>query len=72
LFENCISGVIGNRKQTIEFAKGLIFQLASLYSYDEVKMVFVYDQEDENDFGFTKWLPHVWSNDNKFRFTPKQ
>ncbi|TDL71159.1 type VII secretion protein EssC [Rhodococcus qingshengii] len=68
LFENYISGVIGNRKQTIEFAKGLIFQLAALYSYDEVKMVFVYDQEDEKDFGFTKWLPHVWSNDNKFRF----
>lgn len=68
LYENYISGVIGKRKQTVEFAKGLIFQLASLYSYDEVKMVFLYDQQEEEQFGFTKWLPHVWSDDNKFRF----
>ena len=68
LFENYISGVIGERKQTIEFAKGLIFQIAALYSYDEVRMIFVYDQEEENEFGFTKWLPHVWSNDRKFRY----
>lgn len=68
LFDNYISGVIGDRKQTIEFAKGLIFQLASLYSYDEVKMVFVYDENEEEAFRFTKWLPHVWSYNNKFRY----
>lgn len=68
LFENYVSGVIGERKQTIEFAKGLIIQLAALYSYDEVKFVFLFDKEDEGEFGFVKWLPHVWSDDNKFRF----
>lgn len=68
LFENHISGVIGERKQIVEFAKGFIFQLAGFYSYDEVKMIFIYDQEEEKDFGFTKWLPHVWSNDRKIRF----
>ncbi|WP_158587434.1 FtsK/SpoIIIE domain-containing protein [Neobacillus notoginsengisoli] len=67
-FENHISGVIGNRKETVEFAKGLIIQIAALYSYDEVKMVFIYDEAEQDDFGFTKWLPHVWSDDNKFRF----
>ncbi|MCP8969371.1 type VII secretion protein EssC [Ectobacillus ponti] len=68
LFENHISGVIGSRRQTVEFAKGLIFQLAALYSYDEVKMVFLYDEEEEHEFAFVKWLPHVWNNDGKFRF----
>ena len=68
LFENYISGVIGDRKQVVEFAKGLIFQLAALYSYDEVKMIFVYDEEEEKEFGFTKWLPHVWSNDKTIRY----
>ncbi|CEG28529.1 FtsK/SpoIIIE domain-containing protein [Bacillus sp. B-jedd] len=67
-YENHISGVIGDRKQTIEFAKGLIIQIAALYSYDEVKMVFIFDESEQDDFGFTKWLPHVWSDDNKFRF----
>jgi len=68
LFENHVSGVIGERKQVVEFAKGLIIQLAALYSYDEVKFVFVYDKEEDNEFGFVKWLPHVWNDDNKFRF----
>jgi len=68
LFEHHISGVIGDRKITFEFSKGLIFQLASLYSYDEVKLVLLYNKKDEKDFEFTKWLPHVWSNDNSFRF----
>ncbi len=67
LFENPVSGVIGERRRVVGFAKGLIIQLAALYSYDEVKFVFVYDKE-ESDFEFVKWLPHVWSDDNKFRF----
>lgn len=67
LFENPISGVIGLRKNIVAFAKGLIIQLAALYSYDEVKFAFIYDK-NETDFDFVKWLPHVWSDDNKFRF----
>lgn len=68
LFENYVSGVIGESEQVSDFAKGLIIQLAALYSYDEVKFVFLYDKEQEDKFGFVKWLPHVWSDDNKFRF----
>lgn len=68
LFDNNVSGVIGNRRRVVEFAKGLIIQLAALYSYDEVKFVFIFDKEESEDFEFVKWLPHVWSEDNKFRF----
>lgn len=68
LFDNHVSGVIGERKQVVDFAKGMIIQLAALYSYDEVKFVFLFDKEEEDKFGFVKWLPHVWSDDNKFRF----
>lgn len=67
LFDDYISGVIGSRSQIVEFAKGLIFQIASLYSYDEVKLVFIYDNSEEDAFEFVKWLPHVWSEDNRFR-----
>lgn len=67
LFENRFSGVIGKGKQLTEFAKGLIVQLSAFYSYDEVKFVFLYDAEDESVFRFVKWLPHVWSDDNRFR-----
>lgn len=68
LFEDSVSGVIGERSDVVEFAKGMIFQVASLYSYDEVKMVFLYDEAEQNAFDFVKWLPHVWSSDHQFRF----
>lgn len=58
IFDDYISGVIGKRDEIKEFAKGIIFQLASMYSYDEVKFVFVYDESESSDFDFAKWLPH--------------
>lgn len=67
LYDSCISGVIGDKKITKEFAKSLIFQMASLYSYDEVKLVFVYDEDDSKDYDFVKWLPHVWNNEKNIR-----
>ena len=67
LFEEYITGVIGNRNKTLEFTKGLVFQLASLYSYDEVKLIFIYNEKDEVNLEFAKWLPHVWSNENDLR-----
>jgi len=68
LFENFVSGIIGKKEQVIEFAKGLIIQLAALYSYDEVKFVFIYDKDEEPHYNFVKWLPHVWNDENTFRF----
>ncbi|MCL1791565.1 MAG: FHA domain-containing protein, partial [Peptococcaceae bacterium] len=67
LLRDPISGVIGDRRQVIEHIKGLIIQTAALYSYDEVKLAVFYDIEEENHFGFTKWLPHIWDNTRSFR-----
>lgn len=72
LFENNITGVIGNRKEALKFANGIILQLATLYSYDEVKFVFLYDENsDENELNYVKWLPHIWNDDKSFRFLAK-
>ena len=68
LYDDYISGVIGDCKKVKEFAKGLIFQLAALYSYDEVKMIFLYNEKDKDEFEFVKWLPHTFTNDKSFRF----
>ena len=60
-------GVIGKKEELNSFVKGLIIQLAALYSYDEVKLVVLYDKEDEQDFRFVKWLPHVWNKEKTLR-----
>ena len=71
LFENNIVGVLGQHNNILSFANGIILQLATLYSYDEVKFVFIYDPKDEAQLAYVKWLPHIWSNDKKFRFLAK-
>ena len=66
--EELVSGVIGDRKKVIDFVKGLLFQLTSLHSYDELKLVFLYDKDDHETWKFVKWLPHVWDEEKKIRF----
>lgn len=68
LCEDYISCIVGKNSQIIEFIKGIIIQVAALHSYDEVKLVFIYDETQEDHLNFVKWLPHVWSDDKKFRF----
>ncbi|MEH7009621.1 type VII secretion protein EssC [Neobacillus niacini] len=66
--EEPISGVIGNRARVTEFVKGLIFQIVSLHSYDELKLVFIYDEDEQEQWSFVKWLPHVWDDTKHVRF----
>ncbi|MDR6999328.1 type VII secretion protein EssC [Neobacillus niacini] len=64
--EDRVSGIIGPRENVIDFVKGIIFQLTALHSYDELKLVFIYDQQEP--WEFVKWLPHVWEDEKKIRF----
>ncbi len=67
LFDNYISGIIGDRKKVIELVKSIILQIVTYYSYNEVKLAFIFDEYEDPEFQFSKWLPHVWSGDKKFR-----
>lgn len=71
LFENKVTGIIGDRNDTIKFANGLILQIATLYSYDEVKFVFILNENDADKLDYVKWLPHIWNDDKSFRFLAK-
>lgn len=68
LIEEPISGIIGKRESVCEFVQGLIFQLTSLHSYDELKLVFIYDEREQGVWEFVKWLPHVWDDAKNIRF----
>lgn len=68
LAERPVVGVIGERAASREFVKGLVLQLAALHSYDELRLVFIYDERESGDWEFARWLPHVWSEDESFRY----
>lgn len=67
LLEHRIIGIIGARREAnLETARIIAAQIAMTHSYTDVKMVFIVPHGE--DWGFTKWLPHVWSEDNSIRF----
>ena len=68
LIEEKASGIIGNRKTAKYLIKSIIFQLATLQGYDQLKFIFLYDEEEEKDWGFSRWLPHSWSEDKSIRY----
>lgn len=61
-------GIIGNRMEGKNLLKSLILQMVSLHSYDELKIVLLVDDYDEKEWGFTKWLPHLWNDEKTIRF----
>lgn len=73
LMEHKLVGLVGGqgKKGAISVAKLIAAQLAASNCYVDVKMVFVYDENNSEDYEqweFAKWLPHVWSEDKKIRY----
>ena len=73
LLEHKLVGVIGGKgkKGCYTVMNNLVVQIASNNCYTDVKMIFVFDERREDGrqvWEFTKWLPHVWSEDKKTRF----
>ena len=68
LKQGCLCGCTGDKRTAEEFIRALVVQLTALYSYDELKLVFIYNSADEEIWNYVRWLPHVWDDSNSFRF----
>ena len=66
--ERFVSGVYADRSILFSYAKSLILQVAALHSYDEVKLVLIYDESRAADFAFARWLPHTMNNERTVRY----
>ena len=56
----------GPRREAVELARCLMVQLATNHSADEVKLVVIHPAEE--DWGWCRWLPHVWGDEQQRRF----
>ena len=64
-------GVVGGeRKQgAFDIVRLLTAQIAANNCYTDVKLVYLYDKnKDDENWEYTHWLPHVWSEDKKTRY----
>lgn len=69
LAEHSLIGALFNHQDdAMDLMKGIITNLAAYHSYQDVKLVIITNQDYKNLTHSVKWLPHVWSNDEKIRF----
>ena len=68
--KNKISAIIDetNVIKKNNFLHNLLLQLTTFHSYDELKIVFLLNENTDFDINYVKMLPHVWNNSKTFRF----
>lgn len=61
-------GIIGNKAKRDILTKNLIYQAASHHNYDDLKIVFICDKNEEQNYDFVKWLPHNFDDQRSIRY----
>lgn len=68
LVDNTVMGLYGPRPLTMNMLKLLLFQMISLHSYDELKIMLITDENDAEEWNFIRPIPHFWNNEKTVRF----
>lgn len=71
LLERKLIGIVGGagKKGAYDIVRILSSQIAACDCYTDVKLVYIYDRDkDDENWEYTRWLPHVWSEDKKTRY----
>jgi len=63
-----VAGLAGPREKVLDVARALAIQLATHHSPDEVKIVAIYPEDEDKEWNWLRWLPHVWSDDRRLRY----
>ncbi len=66
--KNRVSAIIDDVSYGKDFVNSVIIQLATLHSAQDLKMVFLLNNNDKYDLEYTKYLPHTFSDDKTVRF----
>lgn len=63
-----IVGVIGDRPDVISFVKALLIELTAMHNYEDLKIIFLYNEAEREQWEFVKWIPHLWNEERTFRY----
>lgn len=68
LIEEKGMAILGDSEWVRNFVYNLLTQIAAYHYYEDVKIVFIYDKNEGENWQWIRWLPHVWSDDKNIRF----
>ena len=67
LLQNNAIAVVGNREHRTAMLQQLLISLSTLHTPDDLKIAIAYSKEEEQDWSFFRFLPHVWDNNRTTR-----
>lgn len=68
LTEKNVVAMVGQKDINKAFMDGILLQLSTFHSYDDLKIVLFTNDENAKDWEYLKILPHCWDNSKKIRF----
>ena len=68
LLKSRVLGIVGDREGVFNLLNNILMQILLLHSYDEVKLVCMYEKGDEKFLSFVRYAQHIWDNEGKRRF----
>ena len=63
-----ITGITGKRSEIISATKAMLIELTALHNYEDLKIMFIYNEKERRCWEFVKWIPHVWNKEKTFRY----
>lgn len=68
LGEHPMCGVIGDREKVIALGKNLLVQATARHSYDDLRVVVICDADEQDEWDFCRWLPHIYDDTRQMRY----
>ena len=65
---NNITAIIGNAAHKQQFVNGLVLQMLTYHSYDDLKLVILTNQKNAANWDYLKVAPHCWNNSRTVRY----
>ena len=75
LEQHRVSGIVGDSRGVSSVLHNILLQIDALHSYDEVKLVFLCEECDLEQYSYVKWMQHSWDNEFRMRYlasTPEE
>lgn len=68
LINHNITAIIGEGAQKNSFIDGLLLQIMTFHSYEDLKIILFTNEKNANRWDYLKVLPHCWNNSKTIRY----
>lgn len=65
--QNNSIAIVGSRQYRVSMLQQIIISLSTLHSPEDLKIAIVYSKEEEKDWSFFRFLPHIWDVNGNLR-----